>query len=41
MLLGKTWQEKICLVREKLEEKKADALILTALDEVACKDNCS
>lgn len=32
---GKTWQEKICLVREKLEEKKADALILTALDEVA------
>lgn len=32
---GKTWMEKIETVREKMNEKKADALIVTALDEIA------
>lgn len=32
---GKSWEEKITLVREKLKEKRADALVVTALDEVA------
>lgn len=32
---GKTWQEKIIDVRKKMLEKSCDALVLTALDEVA------
>ncbi|KAL4231887.1 Xaa-Pro aminopeptidase 1 [Mactra antiquata] len=32
---GKTWQEKVCIIREKMAAKKADALVITALDEVA------
>lgn len=32
---GKSWQEKVQIVRGKMVEKKADAFIVTALDEVA------
>lgn len=32
---GKTWQKKVKDVRAKMKDKKADALVLTALDEVA------
>lgn len=32
---GKSWQEKITEVRRTLSEKSCDALVLTALDEVA------
>ena len=34
---GRSWEEKIKAVREKMAEKKADALIISALDEIACK----
>lgn len=32
---GKGWPEKISEVRKKISEKKASALVVTALDEVA------
>lgn len=32
---GKTWQEKIVDVRKRMLEKSCDALVLTALDEIA------
>ena len=32
---GKTWLEKVGEVRAKMEKKKAGALVITALDEVA------
>ncbi|XP_074641946.1 xaa-Pro aminopeptidase 1-like [Tubulanus polymorphus] len=32
---GKSWQEKIQDIREKLKGKKCDALVLTALDDIA------
>lgn len=35
---GKDWHEKIKDVRGTLTKKKADALVVTALDEVACKE---
>lgn len=34
---GKTSSEKVKEVREKLKEKKASTLVLTQLDEIACK----
>lgn len=36
---GKSWHEKIKEVRGTLTKKKADALVVTALDEVACKES--
>ena len=33
---GKTWQEKVKHVRGTLKKRKADALVVTALDEIAC-----
>ena len=36
--LGKSWLDKVKDVRAKLAKKKADALVVTALDDVACKD---
>ena len=33
---GKTWQEKVKHVRGTMKKKKADALVVTALDEIAC-----
>ena len=36
--LGESWQTKISNVREKLKEKDCTVLVLTALDEIACKD---
>ena len=32
---GKSWQEKVKEVRQKMKEKKAPALVLTALDDIA------
>ena len=37
MVLGRSWEEKIKKVREKMTEKKADAVVVSALDEIACK----
>ena len=37
VILGVSWQDKVQWVREKLKEKKSGALVITALDEVACK----
>jgi len=34
---GKSWHDKVKEVRETMTKKKADALVVTALDEVACK----
>ena len=36
--IGKSWHEKVKEVRGTLTKKKADALVVTALDEVACKE---
>ncbi len=33
--IGKSREEKLCDVREKMREEEADALVLTALDEIA------
>jgi Xaa-Pro aminopeptidase len=32
---GKTWQEKVAAVREKMKKKNATALVISALDETA------
>ena len=37
LFTGISWEDKVINVREKMKAKKADALILTALDEIACK----
>lgn len=37
VITGKSWQEKVIDVRLVMKEKAATALIVTALDEVACK----
>ena len=34
---GQKWQDKILVVRQKLKAKKASAMVLTALDEIACE----
>ena len=34
---GRCWQEKIEDVRKIMKEKDASALVVTALDEVACE----
>lgn len=34
---GQKWQDKILVVRQKLKDKKASAMVLTALDEIACE----
>lgn len=36
LCLGKSWQEKVIDVRLIMKQKEATALIVTALDEVAC-----
>ena len=33
---GKTWQEKVKHVQGIMKKRKADALVVTALDEIAC-----
>ena len=33
---GITWQEKVKHVRGTMKKRKADALVVTALDEIAC-----
>ena len=35
--LGQSWQEKVASVREKMKEEAAMALVVTALDEIACE----
>lgn len=35
MILGLSWQDKLKQLRQDMEEKKIDTLVLTALDEVA------
>ena len=35
--LGCSWPDKIKLMQKKMKDKSADYLVLTALDEVACK----
>lgn len=35
--IGRSWEEKIKKVREKMTEKNAEGLVVTALDEIACK----
>lgn len=37
--VGKSWQDKVREVRATLAKKKADVMVVTALDEIACK-NC-
>ena len=37
VIVGKSWNDKVKEVREKMTKKKADALVVTALDEIACK----
>ena len=36
-LPGKSWQDKVRELRETLRKKKAYALVVTALDEIACE----
>lgn len=38
---GKTVAEKLVYIREKMAEQEAKVLVVTALDEVACKLTCS
>ena len=35
MYAGKEWPEKVQSLREKLQEKKLDAMVITELDEIA------
>ena len=35
---GETWQEKVAEMREELTGLAADVLMITALDETACKE---
>lgn len=35
--VGQTIEQKLEIIRRELESKKCDSLIVTALDEVACK----
>ena len=37
MCLGKDWSTKVDEVREKMKDKDCKGLVVTALDEVACK----
>jgi hypothetical protein len=37
LVSGQKWQDKISVVRKKLEAKKASAVVFTALDEIACE----
>ena len=37
LALGETWQEKIARLRNHMNEKEADAVVVTALDDSACK----
>ena len=34
---GESWEKKIYKLRNKLEEKSSSAIVLTALDDVACE----
>ena len=34
---GQSWEEKVALVREKMREEGVVALVVTALDEIACE----
>lgn len=34
--LGISWQDKIQKIREKMQTKKCGALVISALDEIAC-----
>ena len=36
-LPGKTWQQKTKEIQDEMATKDADALIVTSLDETACK----
>ena len=36
---GRGWEDKVAGVREKMKEKKAKGLVVTALDEIACMTN--
>ena len=35
--IGQSWREKVLAIRKELEKEGASALVVTALDEVACK----
>ena len=37
LYIGQSWQEKVASVREKMKEEGAVALVVTALDEIACE----
>ena len=34
---GQSWQEKVASIREKMKEEGVMALVVTALDEIACE----
>lgn len=36
-ILGETWQSKVTRLRKKMEEKKTTVMVLSLLDDVACK----
>lgn len=38
LLIGYTWKEKVAMIQERLAKESADMLIVSALDEVACKN---
>jgi hypothetical protein len=38
--IGKTWAEKIADVKSRMSTQGADQFVVTALDEVACNNNC-
>ena len=38
-LAGETWEQKVKKVREKLQEKNAHGVVVSALDELACKSS--
>ena len=35
--LGIGWQDKVQKIREKMQSKKCGALVISALDEIACR----
>lgn len=36
-LTGRSWQDKVCDVRAKMNANQTSVVVVTALDEVACK----
>ena len=36
---GKSWNDKVAEVRDKMTEENVDTLVVVALDETACKSS--